>query len=189
MPSASFRKPLEKDEYKVDIRARVRALEVGQNSQKFTEPTTISTQENLPIELSLPNYEAAKAAHAARIGEPMYTHPGGYKFRIDLWANGKGVGVNTHISITVQSLEGENNDNLKFPAKFIVTLELLNQYSDYDHHVREIACFYRDGSYNTEIGRDFKFLPKENVYWNAERRTQYVLNDVLRFRMTKITLI
>ncbi len=149
----------------------------------------ISTQENLPIELSLPNYEAVKAAHAARIGEPMYTHPGGYKFRIDLWANGKGVGVNTHISITVQSLEGENNDNLKFPAKFSVTLELLNQYSDYNHHVREIACFYHDGSYNTEIGRDFKFIPKEDVYWNAERRTQYVLNDVLRFRVTKITLI
>ncbi len=192
VPSASYQKPLEYDEYKVDIQARVRALESRQSSQQFTEPTkkaTISTQDYLPIELSLPNYEDVKAAHAARIGDPLYTHLGGYKFRVDLWANGKGMGINTHISVTVQSLEGENNDNLKFPTKFIVTLELLNQYSDYNHHVKEIECFYREGSYNTEIGRDFKFIPKEDIYWNAEKRTQYVLNDVLRFRVTSITLI
>ncbi len=192
VPSASYRKPLKHDEYKVDIRARVRALESGQSSQKFTDPTkksNISSQDHLPIELSLPNYEAVKTAHAARIGEPLYTHPGGYKFRVDLWANGKGVGVNTHISVTVQSLEGENNANLLFPAKFSITLELLNQYSDYNHHVKEIECFYREESYNMEIGRDLKFIPKENIYWNAEKRTQYVLNDVLRFRLTRITLV
>lgn len=191
VPSAFFHKPLAQDEYKVDIKARVKALESGRNSQQSIEIPKNSTtfvQDHLPYELSLPNYEAVKAAHAARIGKPLYTHPGGYKFRIDLWANGKGVGMNTHISVTVQSLEGEYNDNLRFPVRFTITLELMNQYSDYDHHVREIGCFYREESYNSEIGRDLKFISKNDIYWNAETRTQFLLNDVLRFRLTKITL-
>ena len=192
VPSATYHKPLPQDEYKVDIRARVKALERGRDSQEVLDipkKPTIFTQGHLPFELSLPNYEAIKSAHAARIGQPLYTHPGGYKFRIDLWASGKGVGVNTHISVTVHSLEGENNDKLTFPARFEITLELLNQYSDYDHHQRRIECYYREGGYNAEIGRDLKFISKEEIYWNAERRTQYLLNDELRFRVTRITLM
>ncbi len=186
VPSSSFKKPLDKQEYKIDIQARVKALESRPNSQKSLE---IPKQGHLPFELSLPNYEAIQATHAAKIGQPLYTHPGGYKFRIDLWASGKGSGSNTYISVSLHSLEGEFNGGLTFPVRFHITLELVNQYADYDHHSREIECYYRDGGYNNEIGCDLHYISKDGIYWDPQNRTQFLLNDVLRFRVTRITMV
>ena len=64
---------------------------------------------------------------------PMYTHPHGYKFQACIWANGRGAFTGTHVSIEFEPLRGNFDDKLKWPAKFTITLELLNQYRDRDH--------------------------------------------------------
>ena len=127
----------------------------------------------LPYEFTLP-YKYSKSPH-------MYTHPGGYKFYMSLWPRD----VGNDVAVTVYSAKGDHDDKLKFPAKFIITLELLNQHRDQDHHSKDIkwavhrpsSCDHGDGSH---------FIPVTDLEWNADRQTQYLKENCLKFRICKI---
>lgn len=144
--------------------------------------------QGLPKGITVANYESVKRRNASVVGQPMYTHPGGYKFRVEIWPNGVGIAEGTHISIDIVSLKGDYDAELKFPVTFTVSLQLLNQYRDQDNYSKRIECYYQEGDYNKEVGSEFEFILKNDLYWNAEKETQYLMNDVLRFRVTKIVV-
>ena len=74
------------------------------------------------------------------LSPPLHTHPGGYTFRLLVWPNGALGGCGTHVSVAVCPYNGDNDGSLVFPATFTITLELLNQHRDQDHHRRDIQC-------------------------------------------------
>ena len=119
----------------------------------------------------------------------MYTHPGGYKFILRLSPHGNSVYAGTHVSMNIGTLKGYNNtDNLKFPVKFTITVQLLNQYRDQDHHTRDVSCNLKIRGGSGLIGCDYKFISHSDLEWNCDKQTQYLKDDSLKFRITKIVV-
>ena len=82
---------------------------------------------------------------------PFYTGPGGYKLqlRVDPNTSTKPKGIplfqrkheDTHISVCVHLMKGENDDCLGWPFKGSVTVELLNWIEDKNHlELYHISC-------------------------------------------------
>ena len=142
----------------------------------------------LPYDFTLSNCQE-------RVGSiyspPMYTHPGGYKFRLRLhvYSRATGATCSTHVSVYVYSLKGDHDAELKVPVEFTITLQLLNQHRDQDHHTRDIECEIKTrdkiGSAGN-IGGDRTFIPLADLEWNRDKQIQYFKDDRLKFRITKI---
>ena len=140
-----------------------------------------------PYYYTLSNYRQEKAGYGLIESPLMYTHPGGYKFILGLNANGGGTG--THVSVGVYPLEGDHDAELKFPVKFTVTVQLLNQHRDHNHHTRDIHCEIKTRKkINSIIWSDWTFIPQADLGWNRGKQTQYLKDDCLRFRITKIVV-
>ena len=116
------------------------------------------------------------------------THPRGYKFKLKLYSN---FGASKYLAVDVYSIRGDHDDKLKFPAKFTITLELLNQHRDQDHYSKELECtLTREKVASFErICRLHKFISHADLQWNPSKRTQYLKNDCLKFRLTRIKLL
>ena len=145
-----------------------------------------------PYDITFSNYQQEKARNGSIYSPPMYTHPGGYKFRLGLWPNGGGNGKGTHVSVYVFSLKSDHDAELKFPVKFTITLQLLNQHRDQDHHTRDIQCEIKTremiGSVFWNVGADYTFIPYAALEWNRGKQNQYLKDDCLRIRITKIVV-
>ena len=142
----------------------------------------------------LPYYITPSNYNKKRIFSPqMYTHPGGYKFELLLFPKGANAGTGTEVSIAVYSVKGDYDSELKFPVKFTITVQLLNQHRDQDHHTKDIQCEIKNrkriGDQKNNIGADYKFIPLTDLEWNSEKQTQYLKDDCLRFRITKIVVL
>ena len=60
-------------------------------------------------------------------GPAMYTHAGGYKFCIGVYANGGIAGLGKAMAVQLFSLPGEFDGQLKWPVKAKFAIELVNQ--------------------------------------------------------------
>ena len=135
-------------------------------------------------EVGIPPYDITLSNYRHEIDSPpMYTHPGGYKFKLRLQPNS----LSTHVAVLVYSVKGDHDAVLKFPVKFTVTLQLLNQHRDQDHHTRYIQCEIKTrekiGSAGN-IGFDYTFIPNADLEWNRDKQTQYLKDDCHKFRIT-----
>ena len=143
-----------------------------------------------PHDIPYANYQKEKARICPQsYSIPMYTHPGGYVFMLQFWPIGLNDGRNTHLSVSVHLLKGDHDAELKFPAKFTATIQLLNQHRDQDHHTRDIQCEVTRAKIDVVkcyIGADWKFIPLATLEWNRDKQTQYLKDDCLKFRITKI---
>ena len=138
-----------------------------------------------PYDIQYSNYQKLKARGRLVDSPSMYTHPGGYSFRLKFWPNGYN---GTHASVSVHTLKSDHDAELKFPVKFNVTVQLLNQHRDQDHHTRDIQCqvtMEKIGELEY-IGVDWTFIPFAALEWNRDKQTQYLKDECLKFRITKI---
>ena len=153
-------------------------------------------QNTFPYYITVPNFQENKALSSRIDGPKEYTHSGGYRYQISIRPNGSRKGYGTHVSVKVYPLAGDYDTRLKYPAKFTITLELLNQHRDQDHYTKEIHCEVKDkgGMYraynldNTGIGHERKFIPHAALGWNADKQTQYLKNNCLKFRVSKLVV-
>jgi TNF receptor-associated factor 4 len=140
-----------------------------------------------PFHFSLDEFGKLKQDKASIgcLSLPMYTHPNGYRFQVRTWVNGRGSFTGTHVSVEFEPLRGDFDDKLKWPVRFVITLELLNQYKDRDHiSVSETFEYSEPGrlvpsQYITHISHD-------SLAWDARRQTQYLKNEKLCFRIAEI---
>ena len=73
----------------------------------------------------------------------------------------------SHVGEWFLLLEGDYDDKLKFPGRFDITLELLNQHRDQDHYEKDIYCqVTRDRIGDLPIGSSVKFIPHVDLEWN-----------------------
>ena len=140
------------------------------------------------IHITFSNYQEEKARSGCIISPSMYTHPGGYKFKLELHPNGHGSGTGTHVSVWLNSLKSNHDAKLKVPVKFTITLQLLNQHRDQDHYIKDIHCEVNREMIGRPIGDDCTFISHTALEWNRDKQTQYLKDDCLRFRITKISV-
>ena len=72
--------------------------------------------------------------------DPVYSHFGGYKMclRIDTNEDCAYGGSDTHVSMYIYLMRGDNDDNLRWPFKGTIKVSLLNQLEDGQHLTEEL---------------------------------------------------
>ena len=143
-----------------------------------------------PFHLTMSNFNQLKTKETYWESPPMYTHTHGYKFCIEVYPCGMGwVGVyGTHVSVSLYSLPGEFDAILQWPAKFNITLQLLNQHRDKDHITVTQQFQWKKPEREREGVGWFThtLIAHTDLELNAQKQTQYLKEDRLHFRITKI---
>jgi len=128
---------------------------------------------------------------------PFYTHRKGYKMQLRMYPNGADHGRDTHISLYCHLVNGENDDNLKWPFEGTVEVTLLNQVEDDKHYVQEIwdlQCLPYDVikqpdpyQIRNESGwGQVEFIPLTEVKTFTPYK-QYLMNDALYLQIITTT--
>ena len=120
----------------------------------------------------------------------FYSSPVGYKMCIRVDADGNGDGKGTHVSVLVYLMRGENDDHLSWPFTGTVTVELLNQLEDKNHHSMSIL-FTSDCEEGQRV-TDHEMAPKgygcqqyishSSLGHDAIKNCQFLKDDCLYFR-------
>ena len=117
--------------------------------------------ESLPSSIDFTNFRLVKSINSSMDSLPMYTHPGGYRFKLKIFPNGLNEGKGSHVSVCVLGLKGDHDAELSFPARFIVSLQLLNQRSDRDHYTKVIECATQASNRESEQHSSFVCVSRE----------------------------
>ena len=143
-----------------------------------------------PYDITFSNYQQVKARNGDIDSSPMYTHPGGYKFKLKLFPDGLVISIDhgAYVSVEVHLLKSDHDAELKFPVKFTITLQLLNQQRDQDHHTRDIRCEIKTRERIGRVGSDWTFILQADLKWSLAKQTQYLKDDCLKFRIKKIVV-
>ena len=136
--------------------------------------------------IKMPNFSQYKHRLKDWCSQPVYTHTCGYKFcfRVNPYGAGE------HVSVFFEPLAGEYDSQLTWPAKCVVTLELLNQHKN-KHHLMMMAKFqWNKPSWKNRCEKAcFSPIAHEELKYNSLRQTQYLANNHLLFRLTDIEVI
>ena len=77
-----------------------------------------------PVDIIMDDFEQHKKKADIWYSPPFYTHLGGYRMYLRVYANGSGEGKGTHVSVFVFLMRGEYDDLLKWPFRGDVTIQL-----------------------------------------------------------------
>ena len=80
-----------------------------------------------PFYFSLSNFKHYQSNELTFYSEPFYSHPGGYKMRVQIHPNGKGDARGAYVSLYVAIVRGEFDDQLHWPFDGSVTVEAYNR--------------------------------------------------------------
>ena len=135
-----------------------------------------------PFDFIFPDFQESKVKNYT-ISTPLsgFTHPHGYMFYLTVWPNGS-LKNGHHVSVAIVSDECKHSDELP-SATFTVTLKLLNQHRDQDHFTVYVYCTW---GFATDLGSAKDFISHADLEWNANKQTQYLKNDCLKFRVVGV---
>ena len=140
------------------------------------------------------NFSTYVKQNSEYLSPPFYTHPRGYKLYLSVFANGRNTGKGTHVSIYVTLMRGEYDDQLKWPFKGDVVVELRNWKEDKGHHEDTFSFPMMDGYYRVngssvderKLGRNL-FISHSTLL-NNSTNTQYIQDDCLCLRVKAIAV-
>jgi len=121
----------------------------------------------------------------------FYSYPGGYKMCVRVDANRSGDNADTYVSVYAYLMKGRNDDHLPWPFTGEITITLLNQLEDENHHSRTIS-FPPDIEASRRVVRSersqkgygwSKFISHDKVDFDATLNCQYLKDDCLYFRI------
>ena len=130
--------------------------------------------------------EKGKDMNSLWYGPAMYTHVGGYKFCIGVYANGIGDGLGKAMVVFLYSFPGEFDGQLKWPVKAKFTIELINQHGN-NNAIAE-ACISWDKPITTTFITHFYRITIGGHYHFIEHSQlgDFLVNDTLHFLFSKI---
>ena len=102
----------EKDEQIKALKGRVESLE-----QQFRCP---------PCDFIMHDFSKHKAADDEWLSPPFYSHPGGYKLRLAVYANGHDQRKGTHVSFVHYTMQGEYDHQLEWLRILDTNIHMLN---------------------------------------------------------------
>ena len=146
---------------------------------------------NLPsVEFTIYDFMKKKECDAEWLSPPFYSHPLGYKFSLVAYPNGIHGGESTHMSVYVILLEGENDDTLHWPVEASFMIDLLDWNKDKQGFMKMIefnsALVTRKGIKQSLISS--QFIPHSSLSYNSTTNTEYLQNDCVRLRVSKVIL-
>ena len=151
-----------------------------------------------PVTIKVAGFDKLKLKKATKwYSRPFYTGMGGYKMCLRVDANGYGDGKGTHISVSTYLMRGEFDSHLKWPLRGTVTIQLVNQLEDKEHHTDSYT--YDDEMPDTSAARvtdrersggwgRSEFLPHSELGLSVANNCQYLKDDCLIFRIVSVKL-
>ena len=155
-----------------------------------------------PPVFTMTNFKQHKKDDDQWFSPPFYSHIGGYKMCISVKANGSDIGKGTHVAVYLHMMAGEYDDNLKWPFRGEVAVQLLNQKGNENHHEKAlveaadysfqhfIECVARveeTQERGLAWGHD-TFITHGGLAYNAGKDCQYLKNDCLKFQVNKVVV-
>ena len=153
-----------------------------------------------PIELTMEKYSDHKRSNSDWQSPPFLSHLQGYRLVLIVNANGSGSAKDTHVSVYITLTQGQYDDNLKWPFRGDITIQLLNQLGDRNHATSTIhfndrtpaaqTSRVKGGENATRKGWGLlKFIEHVDLEFSSVKNRQYLKEDCLTFRITKIELM
>ena len=126
----------------------------------------------------------------------FYSHIEGYKMCIGVRANGRGDGAGRYMSLFIHLMMGENDADLRWPFHGQVIVQLINQRSE-EEHLEQVVTFddkvpnsHRNRVIGCQRARNgwgyMRFISHAELACNDTRAREYLRNDCLKFRITKV---
>ena len=166
--------------------------EVNEKVQKLEKHTFIP-----PPDFTMTDFEQHKKDGDVWHSPPFYSHISGYKMCLRVRAKGQGEGKGANdVSVFVHLMRGEYDAILKWPFRGDVTVKVLNQRAEERHGkwVFRIDDTISDDVAGrviepeiAEMGLSFIIFHSALGY-DSWRNIEYLRNDCLKFRVTKIKL-
>ena len=109
-------------------------------------------------------------------------------------SNGYGSGKGTHVSVFVAVMKGEHDDQLQWPFKGKIVVEMVNWREDKGHHevtfdFTGIDRINRVTDENKVRGPRFgnqQFISHSSLPYNPTTNTEYLQDDCLRLRVKTV---
>ena len=155
-----------------------------------------------PPVFTMTNFKQHKKDDDQWFSPPFYSHIGGYKMCISVKANGSDIGKGTHVAMYFHMIAGEYDDNLKWPFRGEVTVQLLNQRGNENHHEKPLveAADYLFDYFMECVARVEEtqerglawghdtFITHGGLAYNAGKDCQYLKSDCLKFQVNKVVV-
>lgn len=175
--------------------ANAEAIQLHQKKVDYSYVFTTKSQSSSPLpvarafsqaELTMANFEQHQLNDDHWISQPFFSREKGYKMCLRVIANGQGTGKGTHISVVVYLMKGEFDDELDWPFRGDITIQLLNQEGSDDHHVKTIynAKGERGESNNGE--RFISAWAVSQYILHSKLSPKYLKDDSLKFEVSTV---
>ena len=143
-----------------------------------------------PWVIKMEGFQEKKEKNEVWFSDPVYSHFGGYKMCLRVKANGSNNGKDTHVSVFISLMAGDNDDNLKWPFRGTITVSLLNQLEDRQHLTKvpwspTKKCERIRGESKDTWGLP-QFTSHENISYHGEKNQQFLKDNTLFFRVDGI---
>ena len=182
-------KKLEKQEKELDEQK----LElVEQQKSLQAQLSELSSQLGLTRTFTMMGFTKAKIESSTWRSPAMYTHLYGYKFFLEIKANGVGAGCGKAVCVALCAIPGLFDSQLKWPVRVKITLELINQHGG-DNVVAETGRV--SWSKCGVCGVSTFIIYIGNKYYSGyyhlishSELDNYLVNDTLHFRVSTSVL-
>ena len=173
---------LRKDVGKHEKDSREQHLDLSLDSIRSIK--SISLNDNESVIYKVTDFETKKTANIFDKSHTFYTSPQGYKMEIMFYANGQGSSEGTHLSVYTRLLQGSYDASLSWPFVGSVTLTLLNQLADENHHSMTSEYELKN---NVQVGGGLghpQFISHSELSHDPVNNTHYLKNNTLYFQVT-----
>ena len=147
-----------------------------------------------PLEFTITDFMKKKECNAEWISPVFYSHPDGYKLCLVVYPNGASVGKGTHVSIYVGFLSDILDSKENWHAiDFNISVGVLNWRKDEGHHKELPVSFnglvYRTSREGIKLSpMRSQFILHSSLSYNSTTNTEYLQNDCVRLRVSKVIL-
>jgi TNF receptor-associated factor 4 len=147
-----------------------------------------------PFYFSLTNFKHYQNNELTFLSEPFYSHPGGYKMKVQIFPNGYGDTRGAYMSLFVGIFRGGFDDQLRWPFDGSITVQAYNRTTEQWSNERTITMNRAVCTKEVERCVDvlaqgcwgyFKFLSLSELNDNYLKG----VNEVIRFRITSVKVV
>ena len=144
-----------------------------------------------PVDITMTNFKRYQDDDEQWFSQPFYTHLHGYKMCLCVWRKGFGSGKGTHLGVTVHLMRGEFDDQLKWPFRGDITVQLVDQEEDKDH-IKVVPFNDLTSDKNTKRvtkgERNCLGLGLAKLLLLSDLQPKYLKNNCIKLRIIKVVL-
>ena len=189
-----FEEQLQEKEQKLlsQLEARIEDLATTQNLKIEKCENTLFKHYNILFT----NFSAARKKCQTWKSSAMYTHLCGYRFCLGIDANGHLDIQGDSVNVDLWSVEGEYDNQLKWPVEARFTIELVNHYPNGENKsATATAMLKKPDEGHVYTNKIFSattsqcFIKHSELTYNDVTQTHYLKDDTLHFKVCDVTIL